>query len=346
MAGKHKAIFLDRDNTLIEDPGYINHPGQVKLLPGSAASLSQLKKMGYLLVIASNQSAVARGIVTEEVLEQIHHRLKKLLADDGAYIDAVYYCPFHPDGVIPKYRRESDLRKPAAGMLLKAADELNIDLSASWTIGDSYRDIAAGAKAGTRTILIDNPVRPALKKPADTVPDQKAVNLREAVNIIKMIEYQDAVPQGRPCEQTAPAPQIPFFVPEPVIEECPDVEPAEAMAVSEPAKEDAPAQNDSAPAAAADTTQRQTETDADKNQEILQQVLKHLKIRNSKPDEEFSISKLLAGVAQSFVFFCLLLSLWFLMDPARDRESVRTPLEFAAVLQLVAIGLYMMRDRK
>ena len=264
--GRNKAIFLDRDDTLIEDPGYINHPGQVKLLPDSAASLVQLKKLGYLLVIVSNQSAVARGIVTEEVLEQIHHRLKKLLADDGAYIDAIYYCPCHPEGVIPRYRRESDLRKPSPGMLLKAADELNIDLSISWMVGDSYRDIAAGVRAGCKTILIDNPARPAMKKPTDPMPDRKAVNLREAANIIKMIESQNACPQILPDEQTATPASFPEL--EPVIEENPGVEPAEdTAAVSQQTEIDIPPQIDPVPAQAAPHIE--PETQPDKKQEII-----------------------------------------------------------------------------
>jgi len=149
----NKAVFLDRDNTLIEDPGYINHPDQVKLLEGVAEALIELKAMGYKLIVVSNQSAVARGIVTEKVLAQIHDRLKQLLAERGAYLDRIYYCPYHPDGVVPKYRKESDWRKPNPGMLLTAADQMDIDLNQSWMIGNSSRDIEAGLRAGCKTIL-------------------------------------------------------------------------------------------------------------------------------------------------------------------------------------------------
>lgn len=112
----NKAIFLDRDDTLIEDPGYINQPDQVKLLDGVAEALVELKAMGYELIIVSNQSAIARGIITEKALAEIHKRLKQRLAEKGAYLDGIYYCPYHPDGVIPKYRKESDQRKPNPGM--------------------------------------------------------------------------------------------------------------------------------------------------------------------------------------------------------------------------------------
>ena len=104
----NKAIFLDRDNTIIEDPGYINNPDQVKLLEGVTEPLSELKAMGYKLVVVSNQSAVARGIVTEEALGQIHKRLEQLLAEKGVSLDRIYYCPYHINGVIPKYRKDSD----------------------------------------------------------------------------------------------------------------------------------------------------------------------------------------------------------------------------------------------
>ena len=139
-----KAIFLDRDDTLIEDPGYINDPEQVKLLDGVPEALIQLKNLGYKLIVVTNQSAVAHGIVTEKVLDEIHERLKQLLADKNAFLDRIYYCPYHPEGVVPKYCKESNSRKPSPGMLLKAADEMDIDLSRSWCVGKRNRDIEAG----------------------------------------------------------------------------------------------------------------------------------------------------------------------------------------------------------
>ena len=155
----NKAIFLDRDDTLIEDPGYINNPEQVTLLDGVAEALIQLKALGYLLVVVSNQSAVARGIVTEKVLSQIHNRLEQLLSEKGASLDKIYYCPYHPDGVIQKYRKQSKFRKPNPGMLLEAADDMNIEVGESWCIGNSSSDVEAGQRAGCRTVLLDSPSR-------------------------------------------------------------------------------------------------------------------------------------------------------------------------------------------
>jgi len=183
----NKAVFLDRDGTLIEDPGYLNHPEQVKLLEGVAEALIELRNMGYMLIVVTNQSAVARGIVSEKVLGEIHNRLRQLLTERGAYLDQIYYCPYHPDGVIPKYRKDSEWRKPNPGMLLAASEDMDIDLSQSWKIGDSSSDIEAGLRAGCKTILVNRLSRykTTLGKPDEPKPDYKSVNMKEAVNIIK-----------------------------------------------------------------------------------------------------------------------------------------------------------------
>jgi D-glycero-D-manno-heptose 1,7-bisphosphate phosphatase len=212
-----KAIFLDRDNTLIEDPGYINSPEQVKLLDGVAEALIELKALGYKLIVATNQSAVARGIVTEKVLGEIHDRLKHLLAEKNAFLDRIYYCPYHPEGVVPKYRKESNCRKPNPGMLQQAAEEMDIDLGQSWCIGNSSRDVEAGRRAGCKTILIDKPshhkVAGSSLLSAGIAADHRAVNIKEAVNIIKKhLRSSAAQSQTRPVptdQATAPAPVSP-----------------------------------------------------------------------------------------------------------------------------------------
>ncbi len=181
----NKAIFMDRDDTLIEDPGYLSDPDQVKLLPGVPWALIQLKDMGYKLVVVTNQSGVARGIITETVLRKIHDRLEHLLAQQNARLDAIYYCPYHPEGSVAKFRRDSDCRKPNPGMLLMAADELDIDLAESWMIGNAGHDIEAGLRAGCKTILIDVPSRQRQIRPDDPAPHYRAVNIAEAANIIK-----------------------------------------------------------------------------------------------------------------------------------------------------------------
>ncbi|MHC4096445.1 MAG: HAD-IIIA family hydrolase [Planctomycetota bacterium] len=202
----NKAIFLDRDGTLIEDPGYLNHPEQVTLLEGVAEALIELRNMGYMLIVTTNQSAVARGIVSEKILGEIHNRLRQLLTERGAYLDQIYYCPYHPDGVIPKYCKESDWRKPNPGMLLAASDEMDIDLSQSWKIGDSSRDIEAGLRAGCKTILVTRLSRykTTLGRPDEPKPDYKSVNMKEAVNIIKQYHRSSNGVKSRTKPATEP----------------------------------------------------------------------------------------------------------------------------------------------
>lgn len=149
-------VFVDRDNTLIEDPGYISDPDQVVLLAGTAKAIARLRDGGYPVVVVTNQSGIARGLLTEVTLVQIHQRMQSLLQADGADVDAIYYCPYFdgPEAVVEAYRRDSDLRKPKPGLFHMAAREMNIDLASSWMVGDSERDIEAGQAAGCKTVLI------------------------------------------------------------------------------------------------------------------------------------------------------------------------------------------------
>ncbi|MFB3891578.1 MAG: D-glycero-alpha-D-manno-heptose-1,7-bisphosphate 7-phosphatase [Phycisphaerae bacterium] len=182
----NKAVFVDRDHTLIEDPGYLSDPAAVKLLPGVGPALKSLSAAGFRIVLVTNQSGIARGILTEETLAGIHDELRRQLAQHGAALDGVYYCPFHPEGVIEKYARESDMRKPKPGMLLAAAKDMDIDLTASWMVGDGARDIEAGQRAGCRTIRVRVPSRPPSGEPQDedVQADFTVHNMVEAARII------------------------------------------------------------------------------------------------------------------------------------------------------------------
>jgi len=166
-----RAVFLDRDETLIEDPGYIADPSLVKLLPGVGDALRQLAEAGFALVVVTNQSGIARGLLTEATLEKIHDELRRQIAGYGVTLDAIYFCPFHPEGTVEPYRKDSDLRKPQPGMILQAAREMNLSLETSWTIGDSPRDTTAGHLAGTRTILVTTNENNAEKTADFIVPD-------------------------------------------------------------------------------------------------------------------------------------------------------------------------------
>lgn len=152
-ATRQRAIFLDRDGTLIEHTPYLTDPALVRLLPGAAAALKQLREAGFTLVLVTNQSAIGRGMLTEERLNLIHAELNRQLAAFGVTIDRVYYCP---DAPVSEDRTivENPDRKPGPGMLLRAAADLNLDLDASWMIGDLISDVLAGLNAGCRSILV------------------------------------------------------------------------------------------------------------------------------------------------------------------------------------------------
>ena len=145
------AVFLDRDGTLNEDPGYINDPEKVVLFPETGDALALLKKYGFLLIVISNQSGIARGLMTSKDVESVNDKINNLLSEYKVKIDAFYFCPAHPD-----YSNEEDCecRKPSPKLIFEATKEFNIDLKKSYFIGDSVADIRCGKNAGIKTILV------------------------------------------------------------------------------------------------------------------------------------------------------------------------------------------------
>ena len=158
LLNRQKAVFLDRDGTINRYVGFLRNIDDFELLPGVAEAIRQINERGYLAVVATNQPVIARGEVTVDQLREIHNKMETLLGNEGAYLDAIYFCPHHPDKGFPdevaELKRECDCRKPKPGMLLKAAKDLNIDLQQSWMVGDGKNDIEAGKDAGCRTALI------------------------------------------------------------------------------------------------------------------------------------------------------------------------------------------------
>lgn len=156
---KQKCIFLDRDGTLNVYKGFLTDIEELELIPGTAEALKCINSSEYLAIVITNQPVIARGGCSVQELEEIHNKLETLLGKAGAYIDALYYCPHHPDkgfeGERPEYKIECGCRKPKPGMLLKAAEDYNIDLSQSIMIGDGKNDMEAGKAAGCQTILVD-----------------------------------------------------------------------------------------------------------------------------------------------------------------------------------------------
>jgi D-glycero-D-manno-heptose 1,7-bisphosphate phosphatase len=350
-----RAIFLDRDGTLIEDPGYISSPDQVKLLDGAAEALIKLKDMGYKLIVVTNQSAVARGIVSEKTLDKIHDRFKQLLAEKNAFLDQIYYCPYHPEGVVPKYRKESNDRKPNPGMLLTAAKNMDIDLSRSWCIGNSSRDIEAGHRAGCRTILIDVPSHQKQSNSELEVksitPDYQGVNLREAVNIIKkhIHSSNDRKTQVQATNSIQNKQNEKDY--KTTDEAVKPVTKANELTleVEEPTKKTTQTKQKQTKPKLKKTQAHtlNTDTEINKNEKLLIEILGQLKtMQREEMFSEFSIMRLLAGIVQIIVLFCLLITVWYLMSPESKISSVYIALGYAVVFQLMALTLYIMHSRK
>lgn len=148
------AVFLDRDGCLNEEMGYLNHPARVRLLPGAARAVSRLNRAGVAAVVATNQAGIARGYFSAEVLEAVNREVVRQLAAEGAHLDGFYVCPHHPTEGEPPYRVRCDCRKPAPGLLLRAARDLDLDLGASVMVGDKPSDVAAGQAAGAAGVLV------------------------------------------------------------------------------------------------------------------------------------------------------------------------------------------------
>ena len=148
---EHRAAFLDRDGTIVEDPppGYLHEPAKVRLLPGAAEAIRRLNESGLLVITASNQSGIARGLYSVAAYAAVQRRLGELLAAHGAHLDGAYFCPHHPDVTGP-----CDCRKPGTKLFQDAAAALGIDLSSSWYVGDRLSDVAPAATLGGRGLLV------------------------------------------------------------------------------------------------------------------------------------------------------------------------------------------------
>ncbi|UCF10258.1 MAG: HAD-IIIA family hydrolase [Candidatus Bipolaricaulota bacterium] len=178
-----RAVFLDRDGVINNHGDYINHPDDMLLIDGSAAAIRRLNEAGLPVVVITNQGGIAMGFITEEDLKRIHRRMDDLLAAEDAHVDAIYYCPFHPKGTVPAYRKVSPLRKPGMGMIELARDEHDIDLAASYFVGDMTGDILAGQRAGCRTVLVATGFGGSDGE-HEAEPDLRADDLPEAVGLI------------------------------------------------------------------------------------------------------------------------------------------------------------------
>ena len=197
---RERAVFLDRDGTLVHPRHYPSRPDELRLYDGIGPELRRLQSAGFRLVVITNQSGIARGYFGEPELARMHEHLAGELARLGVRLDGVYFCPHHPDGAIPELSIACECRKPAPGMLLRAAGELALDLEHSWFIGDILDDVEAGNRAGCRTILVDlgSEALPAtqLRRPdfvaRDTIHALRIVAAAESLRPLVELDYRPA----------------------------------------------------------------------------------------------------------------------------------------------------------
>ena len=281
-----KAVFIDRDNTIIDDPGYISDPDSVKLLPGVELAIKSLAQAGFKNIVCTNQSGIARGMFTEDDLGLIHAEMQRQLADKGVHVDAIYYCPYHPQGTIDQYARESDLRKPKPGMLLQGAEDLGLDLSQSWMVGDSPRDIEAGQRAGCRTIRVRLAGETSQASQRDDESVQADFTVRNLVEAARIIVREN---------NRTDAPDSP-----------------------EPARGDSRQRSpDQKPSNAKESNESQID-DSRVRQEILSNVRRLVR---SNEIEEFSFLKLAGGIVQMLALLTLLIAVLYYL---RGKVSLAT----------------------
>src|ERR1700682_6329733 len=149
-----RAVFIDRDGTIPEEVGYINHPSRFNLFPYAASAVKHLNKNGWLAILVTNQAGVARGYFSEDMIQTVHVAMTAELESNGAKLDAIYYCAHHPSVGEPPYRLDCDCRKPKPGLVSRAAQDFDIDLSESWMVGDRCSDIELARNAGLKSAFV------------------------------------------------------------------------------------------------------------------------------------------------------------------------------------------------
>jgi len=151
---KKRAVFLDRDGTINREVGYLDDPDRLVLLPGAARAIRRINEQSIPVVVITNQSGIARGYFGEERVEAIHDRLREKLKNEGAHLDGIYFCPHHPEGKLPEYAKSCACRKPGTALVEKAAEDLGIDLKASFMVGDHVKDMELAGNAGMTSIMV------------------------------------------------------------------------------------------------------------------------------------------------------------------------------------------------
>ncbi|MCC7191800.1 MAG: HAD family hydrolase [Phycisphaeraceae bacterium] len=356
------AVFLDRDNTLIHNDGDLGDPDLVRLVQGASSAVASLRGLGYKIVVITNQGGVARGKYSESDVEAVNQRLAdQIKSTSGSIIDRFYYCPYHPEGTVERYRREHPWRKPDCGMILQAAKDLQLDLAQSWTIGDQMRDVEAGAKAGTRTILLREdaeemtPLRVAEISErqilsGNTIPNYAAKNLIEAVRIIAQQRKPESPEELHARQQAARRKEAAARAAEVTITPPPVPTPYRPWSASPPASREALQPSTGNVSAAESLDSRESTADAtipsqseasiaesSRDSETLRQILQEL--RHQRPgQQDFSYIKAFAVLLQMIALVCFLGAL--VMGRAEDGVFMRWM--FASILmQLATIATLM-----
>lgn len=148
------AVFLDRDGTISEEVGYISNLDQFQLMPKSAEAVKLMNERGLKVIVVTNQAGVAKGYFPEEMVSRVHKKMEKILSDQGAFLDGIYYCPHHPEGIVETYRKKCECRKPASGLLRQASEEHGIDISSSYMVGDKMADVECAHQIGVKGVLV------------------------------------------------------------------------------------------------------------------------------------------------------------------------------------------------
>jgi D-glycero-D-manno-heptose 1,7-bisphosphate phosphatase len=322
MSTKRPAVFFDRDNTLIVTNDYLGDPDRVQLYDGASQAVARAKDLGYLVVVFSNQSGVARGMYGEADVLKVNQRLDELLQTehDQAVIDRHEFCPEHPSGSVAPYNRESPRRKPAPGMLFDAAKALDIDLSQSWAVGDAPRDVEAGKRAGCRTILLKDPSVPASLAASEKLtvePDYIAASLEDAMDFVEMHRDSPKV-VSLPAREIAPETAVEA---EPETEISPESSPLSApVSSTEPTL---PPIVTSRPTAVFSSPPPAPQVDPANDKVVMDPIIKELKtlqrqqsqiideLRHlSDKPQDFSVARLVAGIMLG-LSLAALVSSWF-----------------------------------
>jgi histidinol-phosphate phosphatase family protein len=328
------AVFFDRDNTLIANDGYLGDPSQVILISGAADAIARVRALGYAVVVVSNQSGVARGLFGIDAVRVVNERMNAMLlaANPKAIVDRHEFCPYHPEAVVEAYRQDSPLRKPQPGMLLAAAKALELDLSRSWIIGDAPRDIQAGKSAGCRAILFSDPqiiTSPAAGESAMMEPDFTVTTLHDAVDII---EGELPAPFPRPPAAASP-PARPAALSSP---------PAAAAPVKrQPAAQSTLNAPPTAPRPVPKPPQGAVPNDRLVN--LAEQILAELRRSGDIAPDDFSVSKLLAGVSQVIVLAILFLGY---IQVRTDTAWLEVYVLLALTLQTMTVALLIMSRQR